>query len=146
MIRVSIHGAVRFAALVALASLSSGCVAAVPAMVAASYAMGGVSLGIGASGVAAAHRQADIAQQNADTYKQAVQQAAVTDAPQCVNAAVRASCPLYQYRVGLYRGKCQDGSGLEVGPGYMKVIPPAFELAHPWQAEGCTFAGMTPPA
>jgi len=36
-------------------------------------------------------------------------------APQCADAMVRALCPLYQVRAGVYRAKCQDGSGVEVG-------------------------------
>lgn len=57
---------------------------------------------------------------------------------------MRASCPLYQYRAGVYRAKCQDGSGVEVGPGYVRVLPPPVEVPHPWQAEGCTMASVSP--
>jgi hypothetical protein len=62
----------------------------------------------------------------------------VAEAPQCRKPESHAACPLFQYRVGVYRAKCQDGSGLEVGPGKLTVLPPGTELAHPWQAGQCT--------
>jgi hypothetical protein len=58
--------------------------------------------------------------------------------PQCADATIRAQCPLYEYRTGVYREKCQDGSGLEVGTGYVNVIPPPVDRPHPWQAEGAS--------
>jgi hypothetical protein len=62
-------------------------------------------------------------------------------APQCTETTVRAQCPLYQYRTGIYRGRCQDGSGVEVGPDYVKVVPPDMgRQAPPWQADGCHIA------
>ena len=62
-------------------------------------------------------------------------------APQCMDTTVRAQCPLYQYRTGIYRGRCQDGSRVEVGPDYVKVLPPDMgRQAPPWQADGCHIA------
>src|SRR5262249_51894650 len=62
-------------------------------------------------------------------------------APQCTDTTVRAQCPLYQYRTGIYRGRCQDGSGVEVGLDYVKVLPPDMgRQAPPWQADGCQIA------
>ena len=61
--------------------------------------------------------------------------------PQCTDATVRAQCPLYQYRTGIYRGRCQDGSGVEVGPDYVKVLPPEMgRPPQPWQADRCSVA------
>ena len=72
---------------------------------------------------------------------QPVQALAQTTAPQCADATVRQQCPLYQYRSGIYRGQCKDGSGVEVGPEYVKVLPPQLgNPPHPWQAEGCAVA------
>ena len=72
---------------------------------------------------------------------QPVKPSASPTAPQCVDATIRAQCPLYQYRTGIYRGTCKDGSGVEVGPESVKVIPPPMgNPPHPWQAEGCSVA------
>lgn len=72
---------------------------------------------------------------------QPVQQSARTTAPQCADATIRVQCPLYQYRAGLYRGTCKDGSGVEVGSEYVKVLPPQMgNPPRPWQAEGCSLA------
>ena len=72
---------------------------------------------------------------------QPVKPSASPTAPQCVDATIRAQCPLYQYRTGIYRGTCKDGSGVEVGPESVKVIPPPMgNPPHPWQAEGCLVA------
>lgn len=109
-------------------------------MMAYSYATTGAVLGMGAAHTAIAAKHVDVAQQNADTYRQAVLQRAQQTGPQCADAEVRAACPLYQYREGLYRARCQDGSMLEIGLGRLLVHPPAVERPHPWQAEQCTVA------
>jgi hypothetical protein len=119
------------ASLLGLALVSTGCVAAVPALMAASYA----SLGV--TGVTMI-RGTQIAQQNADTYRAQVQAQQASDAPQCREPDARAACPLYQHRVGIYRARCADGSGLDVSPGKLTVIPPAVERPRPWDADGCT--------
>jgi hypothetical protein len=62
----------------------------------------------------------------------------VKPVPECDHARVRAQCPLYQYRMDVYRAKCQDGSGLEVSLGALTVVPPTADRPHPWQAEQCT--------
>jgi hypothetical protein len=74
--------------------------------------------------------QAAAVQQHADTSRLAVTQANGS-APQCADPEVRARCPLFQHRVGVYRARCQDGSGLEVAPGKLTVIPPTALVEHP---------------
>jgi len=72
------------ASLLGLALVSTGCVAAVPALMAASYA----SLGV--TGVTMI-RGTQIAQQNADTYRAQVQAQQASDAPQCREPDARAA-------------------------------------------------------
>ncbi|MGH8064534.1 MAG: hypothetical protein ACRERE_04710 [Candidatus Entotheonellia bacterium] len=60
--------------------------------------------------------------------------------PRCTDARLAAQCPFFQYREGLYRTRCADGSGLEIGLGSCTVMPPQGEIPHPWQAEGCQLA------
>jgi hypothetical protein len=47
----------------------------------------------------------------------------------CTDPEIGTRCPLYQYRAGVYRARCQDGSGLAVGSGRLTALAPAVE--HP---------------
>jgi hypothetical protein len=120
-------------AVLALGLSTTGCVAA--AALPLAYAISGAGLAVTGTTMVA---QTQIAQQNADTYRAQVLAQQAGAAPQCQAPEARTACPLYQVRLGVYRAKCVDGSGLETNPGRLTVIPPASERPHPWDAEACT--------
>jgi hypothetical protein len=66
------------------------------------------------------------------------------DPPRCANPEVQARCPFYQYRPGVYRVRCQDGSMLIASPGRLEIISPSPDRPHPWDAEVCTIASIRP--
>jgi len=129
---------ISLAGLLGLTLVSTGCVATVPAMLAYSYAMSGAGLGLMATNTAVQAKAVGIQQQNADTYRSSVQAQQISDGPQCLTPEARAACPLYQHRLGMYRARCADGSGLDVSPGKLTITPPAVERPRPWDADGCT--------
>jgi hypothetical protein len=66
--------------------------------------------------------------------------------PACDHAVVRVQCPFYQYREGVYRARCEDGSMVVVSLGSTTVVPPRMERPKPWQAEACTLLAAAIPA